>query len=321
MDEVNINKYLSQFNPILIVPVLSAVVGAILVFLFGFKRPNEPRFQTNSSIDSLKKSKRKANTIKTSDNTVSSKQIVGAGKRTIDATASITSKKGSNNEKSSINNNNVGSNNNKKKTDEKKSENASPTKKVTNKKTGKEPVSTTVGNKKQKINKNNSSDGYEKPTDFDDGGWFTVQSKSAKQKNKVDDSMGNQIENPTPKVQSMKNNKTAKNPKVEVKQMATKMTSNELNGAAEVVVAEAPKTEQKFNTEEVPTNEPTAAEIATNDIIDVQEVAPEVHASVPAANLVEVNTVDSSIAFDELGEWTDAKPDRKRSNKKKSRKD
>lgn len=30
---------------------------------------------------------------------------------------------------------------------------------------------------------------------------------------------------------------------------------------------------------------------------------------------------DSAIAFDELGEWTDAKPDRKKGNKKKSRKD
>lgn len=33
------------------------------------------------------------------------------------------------------------------------------------------------------------------------------------------------------------------------------------------------------------------------------------------------NNADSAIAFDELGEWTDAKPDRKRGNKKKSRKD
>lgn len=39
---------------------------------------------------------------------------------------------------------------------------------------------------------------------------------------------------------------------------------------------------------------------------------------IPSSVAVDSN---SAIAFDELGEWTDAKPDRKKGNKKKSRKD
>jgi len=196
MDEVNINKYLSQFNPLLILPVLSAVVGAILVFVFGFKRPNEPRFQATSSIDSLKKPKRKGNNVKNADNAVqSSKQSnvssakVISGKKANDtaAPAAVTNKKSATQEKSNNNNNTSSTNNNinKKKTDDKKSENGSPTKKVASKKTGKEATAPAATNKKLKSSKNASADGQgkdEKPADFDDGGWFTVQSKSTKQK-------------------------------------------------------------------------------------------------------------------------------------------
>ncbi|XP_055323068.1 osteocalcin 2-like [Sitodiplosis mosellana] len=344
MDEVNI-KYLSQFNPILIVPVLSAVVGAILVFVFGFKRPNEPRFQSSSSIDSLKKSKRKANTAKVSDNAVQSSkpQIVssakiGASKKATDAAAAVTSKKGPANEKSSNNNNNTSSSNNnisKKKTDEKKSENGSPTKKIANKKTGKE--SAIPMSKKSKANKNFSSDsnGYnEKPADFDDGGWFTVQSKSTKQKNKIDDSAGNQTENASPKVQGTKNNKSSKGAKAERKQSAAQTILTELKSASDDSVPEQPATEPKSNTANAvdaptPTTtstsppEPTATAAADSEpsVVAVEsnfEKQPLASVSLKAA---ELNTNDNAIAFDELGEWTDAKPDRKRGNKKKSRKD
>lgn len=340
MDEVNI-KYLSQFNPILIVPVLSAVFGAILVFVFGFKRPNEPRFQSSSSVDSLKKSKRKANTAKVSDNAIQSskQQIVSsvkviASKKAIDAQAAVASKKGQN-EKSSNNNNNTSNSNNnninKKKTDEKKSENGSPTKKVANKKTGKESVPVS---KKSKANKNLSSEtnGYnEKPADFDDGGWFTVQSKSTKQKNKIDDSAGNQIENSSPKAQGIKANKSSKNAKAEAKTILT-----ELNNAPENLVAEQPAAEPKNNnaiTIDTPTSTPTtlipqeqtgAANVDNNEaavFVEVQaSIEKQSDASIPI-KAVEPNTIDNAIAFDELGEWTDAKPDKKKGNKKKSRKD
>lgn len=351
MDEVNI-KYLSQFNPILIVPVLSAVVGAILVFVFGFKRPNEPRFQSSSTIESLKKSKRKANTAKVSESAIqSSKQPivssakVGAGKKATDATV-VAGKKGPVSEKSSNNNNNTSSSNNninKKKTDEKKSENGSPNKKVANKKTGKE--STIAVSKKSKSNKNllSESNGYkEKPADFDDGGWFTVQSKSTKQKNKVDlvDLVGNQTENASPKVQGTKNNKSAKSAKAEVKQSAAIVT--ELNNVSENLVAKQPAVEPKNNESAVdlPTPTPTPipaptptttlapAPIATvdepvavvaNEVL-IQPAEKKPIASVPLKS-AELEIVDNAIAFDELGEWTDAKPDRKRGNKNKSRKD
>lgn len=335
MDEVNI-KYLSQFNPILIVPVLSAVFGAIFVFLFGFKRPNEPRFQSSSSIDSLKKSKRKASDRKVSDNAIqSSKQQivssakVSASKKATDAQAAIASKKGPN-EKSSSNNNNTSSSNNnnisKKKTDEKKSENGSPTKKVANKKTGKE--STVPVSKKPKANKNLSSEtnGYnEKPADFDDGGWFTVQSKSAKQKNKIDDSAGSQIENASPKSQGTKTNKSSKSAKAEAKPIL-----NELNNKSENLVAQQPAAEPKNNnanavdTPTLPPQEQTGAANVDNEPgvdVEVQEnIEIQPVASVPI-KAAAPNTTDNAIAFDEMGDWTDAKPDRKRGNKKKSRKD
>ncbi|XP_031634572.1 putative uncharacterized protein DDB_G0277255 [Contarinia nasturtii] len=307
MNEVNINKYLSQFNPILIVPVLSTFV-AILVFLFGFKRPNEPRFQPNSSIDSIKKSKK--------------------SKKTTDIAVAIANKKGSvnSNNNSSNSNNNV----NKKKTDEKKSDNGSPTKKVLNKKNIKE--STNFVTKKSKTNKNNSSNSTEygeKPADFDDGGWFTVQSKSAKQKNKVDDSTNaNQTENSPPKVQNTKNNKSSK---IDTKQsIAAQVTSN----ASEILLPDQQsKSEQQTNfdqsfnvakaqvVEPVTAIEDQPADHVTNNVMVQAEIEKKCTANVQL-DVADINVVaNSGIAFDELEEWTDAKPDRKRANKKKTRKD
>lgn len=335
MDEVNINKYLSQFNPILIVPVLSAVVGAILVFVFGFKRPNEPRFQSNSSIDSLKKSKRKANTAKSSDAVQTSKQQnvpssskVSTGKKvTQDTTNATTGKKTSNNNNSINSNNNIS----KKKTDEKKSENTSPAKKLVSKKSGKESAVAT--NKKSKANNNSFEGGHdEKPADFDDGDWFTVQSKG-KQKNKADDVSGNQAENVSPKVQATKNSKQAKAAKAEVKPQLTTspVTTNELNNGSndlqqsffesnEETNIELESNDNPLNTEKPAIAHEEPIVVAASDIV---EVVVEKRASAPVATeAVEVNVIaDNAIVFDELGEWTDAKPDRKRGNKKKSRKD
>lgn len=283
MNEVNINKYLSQFNPILIVPVLSAVVGAILVFLFGFKRPNEPRFQ--SSIDSIKKSKK--------------------SKKTIDSAVPVANKKVSVT---------------KIKTEEKKSENGSPTKKTSSKKNVKELTNSIP--KKSKTSKNNSADvtDSEKPADFDDIGWFTVQSKqskNAKQKNKIDDSTVNHTENSSPKVQSAKNNKTAKSSKTETKQTSTQVTSN---NTSEVSLPEQQSTvDQSFNVTKTQAVEPVLAikTIDGNGVVAKEEKKST--ATIPL-ELADPNTVvENAIVFDELGEWT--KPDRKRANKKKLRKD
>lgn len=369
MDEVNINKYLGQFNPILIVPVLSAVFGAILVFVFGFKRPNEPRFQSS---DSLKKSKRKANAAKSAENAVqsstkqsnaSSAKVSSAKKAGGDASAGVVGKKGSGNEKSSgagssssnVNNNNTSSNNNninKKKTDEKKSENGSPAKKVANKKTGKDAAGPATANKKSKSNKLNASDDKdlnEKPADFDDGGWFTVQSKSGKQKNKVDESAGNAADaNSSPKAQQTKaNNKSAKSAKQSSTAVAVAAPPPPPTPAAGPAVNESENVVESSDVDQVTTTvelskevaietapiniaaEPTAA-INVDDIVDTVEnevatdaaAATTITATVPAA-VPAIPVVDSSstIAFDEMGDWTDAKPDRKRGNKKKTRKD
>lgn len=315
MDEVNINQYLSQFNPILIVPILSAVVGAILVFIFGFKRPNEPRFQSSSSVDSLKKSKRKANTTKISDNNAQTPKL-------LTSPAKVGTSKKPTSEKSNNNNNNINTSNNngvnKKKNDEKNSENGSPTKKITNKKTGKE---TTVSlSKKLKTIKNTLSEYNEKPADFDDAGWFTVQSKSTKQKNKVDDSAGNQNGNPSPKVQGMKINKPPKNVKPEVKQFAIQVISGESTNVPENLMIKKQSAGQKIENGLTPTeDEKVVVAVEAQPIFEMVEEKSS-DASVPL-NSVDLQTVESVIVFDELGEWTDAKPDRKKGNKKKSRKD
>lgn len=346
MDEVNINKYLSQFNPLLILPVLSAVVGAIAVFLFGFKRPNEPRFASTSSIDSLKKSKRKANNVKNADNAVqSSKQQnstsakVISGKKASDvATTAATNKKAATNEKSGSSNNNnttstTNNNINKKKTDEKKSENGSPTKKVANKKIGKEAAAP-AANKKTKSNKGATADEQsysKKPADFDDAGWFTVQSKGSKQKNKVDESAANNTENQSPKPAGAKSNKSSKGAKVENKPVATAtpVIASELNGTPENLVESQKSVEPSVAETLAPiavsvpaiAEEPVAVIAKVNEIaapiVEKKQVAPAATTTNDANAIVE-----NSIAFDELGEWTDAKPDRKRgNNKKKSRKD
>lgn len=353
MDEVNINKYLSQFNPLLILPVLSAVVGAIAVFLFGFKRPNEPRFQSTSSIDSLKKSKRKANNVKNADNAVqSSKQQsstsakVISGKKASDvATTAATTKKAATNEKSGSSNNNnnttsANNNVNKKKTDEKKSENGSPTKKVANKKISKEAAAP-VANKKTKSNKGATADEQsysKKPADFDDAGWFTVQSKGSKQKNKVDELAANHTENQSPKPAAAKSNKSSKGAKVENKPVAaaaaavvtvtTPVLASELNGTPENLV-ESQKIVEPIVAETlapIAVSVPAIAEEPVAVIAKVNEIAaPIVEKKQVAPAPTTTNDVDAivenAIAFDELGEWTDAKPDRKRGNKKKSRKD
>lgn len=345
MDEVNINKYLSQFNPLLILPVLSAVVGAIAVFLFGLKRPNEPRFQSTSSIDSLKKSKRKANNVKNADNAVqSSKQQsstsakVISGKKASDvATTAATNKKAATNEKSGSNNNNnttsTNNNINKKKTDEKKSENGSPTKKVANKKIGKEAAAP-VANKKTKSNKGATADEQsysKKPADFDDAGWFTVQSKGSKQKNKVDELAANHTENQSPKPAAAKSNKSPKGAKVENKPVAaaaTPVIASELNGTPENLV-ESQKTVEPSVAETlapIAVSVPAIAEEPVGVIAVVNEIAAPIVekkqvAPAPTTTNDANAIVENAIAFDELGEWTDAKPDRKRGNKKKSRKD
>lgn len=351
MDEVNINKYLGQFNPILIVPVLSAVFGAILVFVFGFKRPNEPRFQSS---DSLKKSKRKANAVQSStkQSTASSAKVSSA-KKTGDASAAVVSKKGSGSEKpnsagsgtSNTNNNNTSSNNNN--INKKKTENGSPAKKVANKKTGKETAVTAPANKKSKAGKSNASDDKalnEKPADFDDGGWFTVQSKSGKQKNKGDDSAAaNAVDaNASPKAQQLKaNNKSAKSAKSSTAAAATVVAPTvaptaPADNASEIVVESSAvdqtstielSKEITIETPNVIAEPPAAAAPAAatindddDDIIETveKEAATTVPAAVPAIPVVDSS---STIAFDEMGDWTDAKPDRKRGNKKKSRKD
>jgi len=263
------------------------------------------------------------------------------------APAAVTNKKSATQEKSNNNNNTSSTNNNinKKKTDDKKSENGSPTKKVANKKTGKEATAPAATNKKLKSSKNASADGQgkdEKPADFDDGGWFTVQSKSTKQKNKVDDLATNQTESASPKpaATNAKNNKSTKGAKVETKPLAAAAVAAtpvtiavQENGTADNLVESQTSVAQ--NVVENSVDAPAAAAIPA-PAVDVEEAivvnakANEVTAHVAekkqAAPVVpttdDVNVVvENAIAFDELGEWTDAKPDRKRGNKKKSRKD
>lgn len=333
MDGANINKYLSQFNPILIVPVLSAVVGAILVFVFGFKRAHGPRF-TSSGTDSLKKSKKKLNNTKQQEQTVQSSKVQNVQSAKLNSKKVATSenvnaiaKKATSNDKTSV------KKKEEKKADERKSDTErSPAKKVNqtnNKKSPKESPVAAATAKKQKSNKKNVSNegNVPKPADFDDGDWFTVQSKSTKNKNKPDDGNAKQIENASPKSQATKNQKQQKNNKTE--KVALK-APEETNGndaiEAEPVVVEAPAVVAEVAPEVKPLPVVGNGDVNGFDEVEVQvkevviEKPAEIVVAAVAAVAAPVEEV-KQLAFDELGEWTDAKSDRKKNNKKKSRKE
>jgi len=344
MDDILVNKYLGQFNPILIVPVLSAVVGAILVFVFGFKRPSEPRFQSTSSSDTLKKSKKKN---------------VGQNARSADLVSqtSSTSSKAQNNNATPQKSNKLLQNKRKddKKTDDKKTD-GTPVKKPTQqKKSARDSPNATAANKKQKAGKKTAVEEREqKPADFDEGDWFTVQSKGSKKVNKTDETApGVNGETSSPKIEGGAKNKLNR-AKIGRVEKAEKSADKKNEDA---VATETPVTNLKPTPAEVIGETPATAEIK----VEVPPVAPSVDAPVTAVTQpavdeqtvpisekkeeipakikireekpIAANTVpappvvddaayeNSAIAFDELGEWTDAKPDRKRGNKKKSRKD
>jgi len=167
--------------------------------------------------------------------------------------------------------------------------------------------------------------------------------QKVRSKNKVDDLATNQTESASPKpaATNAKNNKSTKGAKVETKPLAaaaavaaTPVTiAVQENGTADNLVENQTSVAQ--NVVENSVDAPAAAAIPA-PAVDVEEAivvnakANEVTAHVAekkqAAPVVpttdDVNVVvENAIAFDELGEWTDAKPDRKRGNKKKSRKD
>lgn len=340
MDNLNINKYLGQFNPILIVPVLSAVIGAILVFVFGFKRPHGTRIQS-SSTDSLKKSKKKpTNGLKENSIPTSNKlQIVQSSKLNkkpiIDP---LNAKKQTVIDKSTVKKKDD------KKTDEKKIEQSSPSKKsnqLAKKQTKESPIAAgnlNAKNANKKLNKKNGADvtDNKKPADFDDGDWFTVQSKGAKNKNKTDENGVKLNENASPKSSATKNQKTNVNNK-QTTAVAT-IAAGPVVPIADAIAALNAAVEAKVDPPTlVETTSSNGSPTDETSNVTVPEVVVAVVAAAPAVASVakkepvitpiakafasEMPTENEAIAFDELGEWTDAKPDRKKGNKKKSRKD
>lgn len=328
MDGVNINKYFGQFNPILIVPVLSAVIGAILVFVFGFRKTHGPKFSTSSNTDSLKRSKKKSTTTKPSGIQQSSKvqnaQSAKVNKKEVPVETVVTKP--------------IAKKKEEKKTEEKRPENASPTKKAASvaKKTTAQEISPTTAatSKKQKSNKKQlAAELGEKPADFDDGNWFTVQSKSTKKKDKSEETVVKSADgasaSPPPTAPKSKSAEGKTDKIVEKKPAEPITVAVESIVAVESVVAATPaKVEPAVieKTAAVETVAPAApADVVEEEIVVVAKPEPVV-APVPTpqnivADVVEVED-QSNVAFDELGEWTDAKPDRKKGkDKKKSRKD
>lgn len=322
MDQEIINKYLGQFNPILVVPVLSAVVGAILVFVFGFKRPHEPRFQSASSSDGFKKSRKKnasgkpeatttpspapsASPVKVSKKVVSNENV-SSKKTTVNAADKTATKK---------------------KPEEKKAENSSPAKKATAKKAKESPNANAANKKSAKPAKQAD----EKPADYDDGGWFTVQSKSSKKNNKTDDAIAPQERSPKKESSKKAPSKTDKSDKkssaiaaVPVEPVVASAIPD--IAVAKEVVAEVAKTN---NVDSVVPAVVETDSVTQQSELPVKEVAapaakPKPPKTTAAKNIVEPEPLaaeQNSVVFDELGEWTEAKPDRKKNNKKKSRKD
>lgn len=355
MDGVNINKYFGQFNPILIVPVLSAVIGAILVFVFGFKQANGPRFQTGSNTDSLKRSKKKANGTKQQDTTahqsskVQNAQSTKVNKKIVTETVAI-KKIAAANEKPIVKKKDEN-----KKTEDKGSENDSPAKKVTSvvKKSTKDSslLAAVVANKKQKSIKKTVADEREpKPAGFDDGGWFTVQSKGNKKSTKTDETGAKGTENASPpqaasktKSKSAKIEKTVEKKAVEQNNavaegaataaaasaaVATAAATAIAATAAIVIVENEEPTPNVFyaasvDAEPIVESEPVVSPVVETTLDEETVVAAKPTAVPPKEIVADVVTPveNSTLVFDELGDWTDAKPDRKKGNKKKTRKD
>lgn len=354
MDDILVNKYLGQFNPILVVPVLSAVVGAILVFVFGFKRPNEPRFQSSNTSDTLKKSKKKGNSgARSADNHSQTSRAQNAtpqkiSRKTATNPNDVAAKKSVN----AVNSDKLSNKKREdKKTDEKKTEASTPVKKIAQKKAAKDSPNVngiSATNKKQK-QANKKSAFEEKPADFDDGNWFTVQSKSSKKANKIDEN-GVNVDTSSPKTDSSskvkltkakggKNDKLDKNVEKNIEKKSDDSVVETVvpATAAKDVVAESavqPTVENSTNVTAA-VEKPVAPVATPADVETVPEISekreelptPQVTAKPKPVREDKAAVADaaadenSAIAFDELGEWTDAKPDRKRGNKKKSRKD
>jgi len=308
--------FLAAGNLLVLCPVIAVVAGVVLVFLFGFKQPSQPKKFTSSS-DSKAKAKKKD----------TKKSLTSGAEKTSSTTeplrkersAEVVAKK-------------------------------SPTKEANQKKTPvrqetvKTPAKSKVAVKSTKKDKVKAEDAVaqKKPDDFDDGSWFTVPTKSEKKKPKLEDVTSSPKPDSARAEQSIVDKKNAKNSKQLKDQAnkskkeaedaaATKVLTVEKIISAPVITEPVPKTrsivlnEEDEQTAEIieKINEAIVDVVIEPVVVQKQIVSKSISKKIVAdreEKVDEIKPVETNVAFDELADaWTDAKPTKK--NKKKVRKD
>lgn len=307
---------LAASNLLVLCPVIAVVAGVVLVFLFGFKQPSQPKKFTPAS-DSNKKPKKK-----------DTKKPVTSGSAEKTSSPNEPSKK------------------------ERATEVAakkSPTKEVNQKKAPARQENVKTQNKSKvavkstKKDKEKAEPVQKKPDDFDDGSWFTVPTKGEKKRPKLEDVTSSPKPETVRVEQSIVDKKNAKNAK-QLKDQANKSKKEAEDAAATSAATKVLQVEKIISvTETVPKTRSTVLNEEDKQTAEIIEKIHEAIADVVIEPVVvqqqivsksiskkivadreekvdEIKPVESNVAFDELADaWTEAKPTKK--NKKKVRKD
>ncbi|XP_011707562.1 PREDICTED: DNA ligase 1-like [Wasmannia auropunctata] len=355
MDHVALLLQHSQYYAYAI-PVGIVLVCAILVFVCGFKKAEQPPFaQLSAGSDVDRKSGKKRGKVrekKAANGQVASEKTSPA-KKTLAAKAEAPKKAAKGDD-----------------VDGKLKERKQEDNKIVATKKEKEQLSTKAGKENKGVeqakNKKNLKNLFqEKPVDFDDGDWEQAYSrKDKKNKKKEEESPSKKNKKASKKADLINEAKQKEQEKPEVKDKIAKETENkelkekekkeviltsisdeEIGKAKEPPKEEQSKIEKVEKVEKVEKEEKksgkskknkkttegesTPASVPSTPKTDNKPVAEEQQtkpASVPekVANNVEENQVEESkekiAVFDELGDvWTEAKPQKK--SKKKARKD
>lgn len=309
---------LAASNLLVLCPVIAVVAGVVLVFLFGFKQPIQPKKFTLTS-DSNKKSKKKDTKVRHIFRTTQSQVNKTIFIQQKPSTSGVAEKTSSSNEST------------KKERSTEVAAKKSPTKEANSKKVpirqenvksqtkSKVAVKST---KKEKV-KPEILIAQKKPDDFDDGSWFTVPTKSEKKKTKLEDVTSSPKSESTRIEQSIVEKKNAKNSK-QLKDQANKSKKEAEDAAATKVL----KTVEKIISVPVITEVvPTPKSIVLNEedkqtaeiiekiheaIVDVviepvvvqkEIVSKSISKKIVAdreEKIDEIKPVETNVAFDEL---------------------
>ncbi|KAG7210557.1 hypothetical protein KM043_012077 [Ampulex compressa] len=336
------------------VPVGIVLLGAILVFVFGFKKAEQPPFAQLASISDVdrklaSKKRGKVREKKTANGQVTNEKASPA-KKTVSSKTEVS-------KKSAAKGDEVDGKLKERKQEDNKAVNNKKDKDTVTAKTGKENKVEQVKNKKNLKNLF-----QEKPVDFDDGDWEQAYSRKDKKNKKKEEESPSKKSKKAAKKADLINEAVAtqkEQEKPEIKDKVAKETENkELKekDKKEVVLTpisdeegtkekELPKEEEHTKVEKVEKEEKKNTKAKKSKKVSESESAPVPELPTPKVDSKPVEQVvqkkvestektsdnveehkepqapaKTGLVFDELGDvWTEAKPQKK--SKKKARKD